>query len=143
MSDTTVTSPRRHWEMLAISCVVVVCAFLFRVSDDGERVFVSGPWAVPLPPTCFSREALGIPCPGCGLTRSFVHLAHGHWRESWDSHHVGWLLALATVAQIPYRLCAVRCPDRPILPVRAAKAFGGVLITLLIANWTVGWFVTF
>jgi len=129
--------------MLAISCAIVVCACLLRVSDDGERVVLSGPWAVPLPPTCLAREAFGIPCPGCGLTRSFVHLAHGHWRASWQSHRIGWLLALATVAQLPYRLWAIRHPDRPILPLRVANAFGGLLIALLFVNWTLGWFGAF
>lgn len=28
-------------------------------------------------PMCAMRDVLGLPCPGCGLTRSFIHLAHG------------------------------------------------------------------
>lgn len=28
-------------------------------------------------PTCLLRLMTGLPCPGCGLTRSWVHVAHG------------------------------------------------------------------
>lgn len=28
-------------------------------------------------PLCAMRETFGLPCPGCGLTRAFIHLAHG------------------------------------------------------------------
>jgi hypothetical protein len=51
---------------------------------------------------CFSRRFLGIPCPGCGLTRAFAHLAKGEWSAALAAHPLapvfvaeavaGWLL---------------------------------------------------
>lgn len=32
---------------------------------------------------CPSRELLGLPCPGCGLTRSILLILQGHFAESW------------------------------------------------------------
>ncbi len=31
----------------------------------------------------------GLPCPGCGLTRSFVSLGHGHFWEALHWHPLG------------------------------------------------------
>lgn len=47
---------------------------------------------------CPSRELLGLPCPGCGLTRSILLLAQGRFRESWQLQPFGYAwLALAAV----------------------------------------------
>jgi len=45
------------------------------------------------PVICPFRRLTGLPCPGCGLTRSWVYLAHGWWRESFLAHPFGPLLA--------------------------------------------------
>lgn len=50
-----------------------------------------------LPPCTF--EALThVPCPGCGLTTSFAHMAHGHVLQSFGAHLMGPLLFLLTLA---------------------------------------------
>lgn len=47
---------------------------------------------------CPSRELLGLPCPGCGLTRSMLLILRGSFAESWQLQPFGcaWL-ALAAV----------------------------------------------
>lgn len=45
-----------------------------------------------LPSVCPFYNLTGLPCPGCGLTRAFVCLGHGQWRESLHWHPLGWLL---------------------------------------------------
>ncbi len=45
-----------------------------------------------LPSVCLFYHLTGLPCPGCGLTRSFVCLGHGHWRESLHWHPLGMII---------------------------------------------------
>ena len=125
---------RRHREVLVISAAVIVLAFLLEV-HAGERVafrFLPG-W--PLPETCPSRRLLHVNCPGCGLTRSFVYLAHGDWRASWNVNRVGIPLALVVVLQIPYRLWALCSPGARPLGTSFPKTVGYLLVTLLFVNW--------
>ena len=78
---------------------------------------------------------LGLRCPGCGLTRSIIHLAEGDWRASWRSHRLGGLMAAVLIFQVPYRLLALRRPETPLIPPRWQAALGTALIVLLIVNW--------
>lgn len=43
---------------------------------------------------CPSRELLGLPCPGCGLTRSVLMILQGRFAESWQLQPFGyaWLV---------------------------------------------------
>jgi hypothetical protein len=42
---------------------------------------------------CLSRRLLGLPCPGCGMTRALAHLAKGEWRAALAVHPFAPLLA--------------------------------------------------
>lgn len=42
---------------------------------------------------CLFRRLSGIPCPGCGMTRAFAHLAKGEWLEAARDHPFSFLLA--------------------------------------------------
>ncbi|MEZ0577543.1 DUF2752 domain-containing protein [Nocardioides sp. MH1] len=50
------------------------------------------------PVICPFRALTGLPCPGCGLTRSWVYAAHGWWRESFASHPFGLVLVAGILA---------------------------------------------
>jgi uncharacterized protein DUF2752 len=64
---------------------------------------------------CLSRRLLHLPCPGCGMTRAFAHLAKGEWAAALRDHPLapavalqmilGWAAwGLAAVAKRPPRL---------------------------------------
>jgi hypothetical protein len=125
---------KRHGQMLAIACAVCLLAIVLHELPDG-RVAMRGLPQFPLPQACASRAIFGLRCPGCGLTRSIIHLAEGDWRSSWHDHRLGGLLAIVIAFQIPYRLYALRRPARPLFSTFWLRAFGYVLIVALLANW--------
>ncbi len=120
--------------MLWLSTAVVVLSLLLDVPSD-QRVELRWLRGIPLPGTCMSRAWLGWKCPGCGLTRSFVCLAHGDWAGSLRMHRLGWLLAAAVLAQFPYRLVALLYKKDYPLGRSFPNLFGLALIVLLIGNW--------
>ena len=46
---------------------------------------------------CFSRRLFHLPCPGCGLTRAFAHLAKGEWGAAFLLHPLAPVLALEMI----------------------------------------------
>ncbi len=126
---------RHHRNMLMISFGVVVAAFLLEVVPD-QRVALVGLASYPFPHTCMSRSLFGTDCPGCGLTRSLIHLCHGNWRASLEVHRLGWLMGVAVLLQFPYRSLRLAKPGYRPLNGRIPIWFGRALIALLIANWS-------
>jgi len=61
--------------------------------------FVASPATIEDGPViCPFRLATGLPCPGCGLTRAWVYLAHGQWSDAWSANPFGLVtMALAVV----------------------------------------------
>jgi hypothetical protein len=125
-----------HRLILAISTAVLLAACVLQVRTD-QRVAVALLPGWPLPEVCQSKVLLGIECPGCGLTRSFVHLAHGDVAASLAIHPLGWLVALFVVAQIPYRLWAIATHSAAPLGERVPWIITGVIAALLIIVWIV------
>jgi len=116
-------------------------AFALDVLPGGTRVAFHGLHQRPLPETCMARAWSGRDCPGCGLTRSFVLLAHGHFRASFHMHRVGWLMALAVLLQFPYRILSLRRPGRELIPRPVLLVFGWGLVLALLTNWIVNMLV--
>ncbi len=84
--------------VVALCLGAVLTAALLRpvAAGSGGRLSVAG---VALPGVCAFREATGIPCPGCGLTRSWVAALHGDLAGSLRFHPLGWLVLLYALAQ--------------------------------------------
>ncbi len=98
--------PRRigYWLWLAGPSAVLIMSLMLSTGDD-RLVFFPG--VGELPETCTMHSRLGIDCPGCGLTRCFIHLAHGNLTGAWRLSPVGILLFLFVVLQIPLSLGAL------------------------------------
>lgn len=75
-----------HWVLLLVFTGMLTAAFV--IHPDGKGLALLN---FQLPPMCGFRSGTGLPCPGCGLTRSWVYMAHGAWRESLAMHRLGWL----------------------------------------------------
>ncbi len=43
---------------------------------------------------CYFKNLTGIPCPGCGMTRSFLLILQGRFAQAWEMHPFayGWIV---------------------------------------------------
>jgi len=124
---------QRHWVVLVVSILVVLAALALQFRESGSLRF---PWTdTSLPPMCASKLILGVECPGCGLTRSFVALAGGDVQASLGFNRVGWILALAVVAQIPYRIYVLNEMRYRVAHRHWPVWLGYLLIAALFVNW--------
>jgi Protein of unknown function (DUF2752) len=82
-SPLSTVGKRFRWQAVGFFAIPVVGAFL---AGRG----------VPLPlPGCALRHLTGIPCPACGMTRSFIAFAKGDFATSVHQHLFGPLLFVA------------------------------------------------
>jgi len=47
---------------------------------------------------CLSRRLFHLPCPGCGMTRAFAHLAKGEWSAALTLHPLAPVVAMEIAA---------------------------------------------
>ena len=103
-------------------------------------------------PLCWLDTLFGIPCPGCGLTRSVTAVTHGEWGAALGHHPFGflvWLLAvvLATSPVWPRSIAAgcrswLRGHDRSTWSAYLAIVYGFIGFGVARAMWLVAdrWF---
>ena len=113
---------------------LVVVAVSAALSPEGDAVALFG---TPLPVMCGYRARTGLPCPLCGATRAFVHLARGHVLTAWRYNPAASVLFVAVVGTAS--LAAVRVVRRDPTwrrphPAVVALGFGAWLV-FLNASW--------
>ena len=89
-----------HWLWLWMSVVVILLSLVLKSPAD-DQVTVTG---ISLPAVCTSKRLLGIDCPGCGLTRSFICISHGNWQRAWYLNPASFFVYAFVLVQIPYRI---------------------------------------
>lgn len=105
--------------------LVAVCAFAFWALDIG----------------CLFRFAMGMPCPGCGMTRAWLALLRGDVAAAFAYHPMFWAVPLAFVlAWLQGELCLLGArpprslPGRMLAPITILEI---VLVAALLAAWLV------
>ncbi len=95
-----------------------------------------------LPSVCLFYTLTGLPCPGCGLTRSFVCLGHGHLRESLHWHPLGFVcygvFLLLWLRCGVYRLRGVTLLPLPTRTINRLS-FTACVAVLLVGIIRIGW----
>src|SRR5262249_25787326 len=124
---------RYHATILVIASAVLAASFLLEIPDPESVAF----FGVPVPGTCTLRRFTGYPCAGCGLTRSFVALAHGRVADSLRFHPVGIVLFGLMLAQFPLRAAQIHRirTGRPEWDLSALSKFWWVLIVAMVVQW--------
>lgn len=110
-------------------------AAVLEVGGD-QRVAFRGWSAYPLPELCPARAWFDGNCPGCGLTRGLIRLAHAEWSAAIEVHRLSGLIAFAIFVQIPYRIACLWSGKQPCGDL-APRVFAWFLIGALLLNWAV------
>lgn len=79
MSIETAVRQARTRQRVAVACLAAAVVWPVGRVDDG-------------PVLCPVRRFTGVPCPGCGLTRTFVHALHGDVAAAFRAHAFGLLV---------------------------------------------------
>ncbi len=125
-----------HAIFLVLSIAILVLAATMSVNDGTK---VTPPLlSTPLPELCNLRRFFGIDCPGCGMTRCFISIAHGDLLAAWNYNAGGILLFGLVVAQIPYRsaqMWRVSHGHTEWQPRRLMTWLSEVLVIMLLVQW--------
>lgn len=81
-------SGNASWRLWALAGLAALGGFLL------FRVWVPAPGREST--LCPLRRLTGLPCPGCGMTRAFAHLAKGEWSAAASDH----LLVFGVAAEV-------------------------------------------
>lgn len=93
--------PVGDWTLLIMSTIIVILSFTMTVRD-GTQVLIPGT-NQPLPGLCAFRNWFNWDCPGCGMTRAFISMAHGKFSLAWAYNPTSLLFFPMVVIQIPFR----------------------------------------
>lgn len=127
-----------HWFYLIVILIFLILPFF--ISYTSDRAGPPKIFSMELPSACLSHEIFNSPCPGCGLTRSFILITHGQIRKSCKLHRLGLLVYLFFILLAGYRIYCLRHPGKELHPVVAELQFilPFTLLCLLLINWCIG-----
>ena len=128
-----------HRLMIRVALAVIALSAVLRVTADDTAIEMPGSPGTRLPPICALKAFTGVRCPGCGLTRSFVAMAHGQVRRAARLHGVGPPLFVLLALQIPYRSYMLRRADSAPSPrpARLSRWLGWAFLAAFLVHWAV------
>lgn len=119
---------RNEWIGVMALTVILVASVIWHPHDEGGFVF------------CLIRRFTGLPCPGCGLTRSFCALAKGDVARSFGFHWLGPLLFVMACCYWVRGVAAVAGFDAGVARFDALVAkwrVGPIVVVLMLVVWIV------
>ncbi len=125
-----------HWAVLALAGGVLAGSAAFSIRDREEVIVPI--LNRPLPGTCTFRRLTGLPCPGCGMTRGFISLAHGRLADAWSYNPAAIAFFALVVSQVPYRVWQIARIRRGLLEHHFIALEHGLavgIIVILVVQW--------
>jgi uncharacterized protein DUF2752 len=128
--------PLYHLVWLSLCIATLLAALPLTVRSQSQVVLPLV--GIPLPELCMTRRTFGINCPGCGMTRCFIALAHGDLASAWSYNPAGiWLFAIMAF-QIPFRSVQLLRIGRALPEITlpgAAQVTLGAFAVMLLGQW--------
>jgi hypothetical protein len=120
---------------LAIASAATAVLWIARVLDPDERGHGTHE-QLGLPP-CGFLELTGIPCPGCGLTTAFAHLARADLAAAFSANPGAVPLFTLTLLAVPFAAVGVVTarPFEPVIVNRATSRVAILVVAVLILGW--------
>lgn len=91
-----------------------------------------------LPDICMFHRITGLPCPGCGMTRSFICMAHGRFVEAFHYHALGPIAFAIVCAWALFNVVRLAFPRMNTIQfspdVRKIAAHAALVVVVLV--WT-------
>ena len=131
-----------HWVLLGVAAGVLTLSCVLRVESSEQVVMPVINQA--LPGICTYKTWFGIGCPGCGLTRCFISLAHGDFSAAWRFNPAGILFFAVAVGQLPLRTWQLWRIRRGLAEIRLGWVSTGVfwsLFATLFLQWIMRTFI--
>ena len=136
-SDSPVSSELYPHLVIFIACFCILAgALILEPASPGTSHLRLG--KIPIPDVCILRATTGLPCPGCGLSRSIVASMHGDLVMSLAYHQLGLLTLAYIFLQFLCRLGILVIPRWSTRLVRYGKFLNQGIIVLAILlglNW--------
>jgi hypothetical protein len=130
--------------LLMAALFIIACSAILS-EGDGDVLVATIPFTAvsfTLPQACWFKFVTGLPCPGCGLTHSFVAMARLDLLTAFESNPSGIPLFLLLVLQIPYRGCKILFQQRFPGMLRHLGRAGIVLLSLSVFMMILLWIVS-
>ena len=126
-----------HGGLFLLGCAVLCFSFLMR--SPGESLVYLPGFGFPLPDLCSSKQLLGLECPGCGLTRSFIAISHGEFEKAWNLNPASFLAYAFVIGQIPWQIYQLSRIRRGRLPINAGWIYALPALTAggLFLQWVI------
>lgn len=94
--------------ILAACLVILSGVFVLAPPESGANRIALG--NVVLPSVCIFERATGLPCPGCGLTRSMTAAVRGDITASLSFHRLGLVTMIYISLQLVFSLVVLGFP---------------------------------
>jgi hypothetical protein len=130
------TRTDQRWWLASLSGALSVL-IVARILDPDARGF--GTHTQLGLPRCAFQWLTGLPCPACGLTTSFAHLARGEFDAALHANAFGVLLFACVLASVPFAMWA-RLRNRAFFETLARmriERVGLLLASIGLLNWIV------
>ena len=113
----------RKFQLVVISAIFGV---VFLAPEQGISIGI-----------CLHRKIFGISCPGCGITRSIIAVAHGHFLAALRLHLGGPLVFLYFALLLLDRIMLIFF-TRPLFGNVHRWSVSAVLLSITIGGWALG-----